>query len=55
MVPKHYAIRSESHKLIHYYQFDEWEFFDLNKDPWKKTIFIPMNCKRKRLIGSWKT
>ena len=36
MVPKHYAIRSESHKLIHYYQFDEWEFFDLNKDPLEK-------------------
>ena len=33
MVPKHYGIRTLSHKLIHYYQFNEWELFDLEKDP----------------------
>ena len=33
MVPKHYGIRTSSHKLIHYYQFNEWELFDLDKDP----------------------
>ena len=33
MVPKHYGIRTLSHKLIHYYQFNEWELFDLDKDP----------------------
>ena len=33
MVPKHRGIRSLSQKLIHYYQFDEWELFDLSKDP----------------------
>jgi arylsulfatase A-like enzyme len=33
MVPKHRGVRSLSQKLIHYYQFDEWEFFDLSKDP----------------------
>ena len=36
MVPKHYAIRNETHKLIHYYQFNEWEYFDLVKDPLEK-------------------
>jgi hypothetical protein len=33
MVPKHRGIRTLSQKLIHYYQFDEWELFDLSKDP----------------------
>jgi arylsulfatase A-like enzyme len=32
MVPKHRGIRTLSQKLIHYYQFDEWELFDLAKD-----------------------
>ncbi len=31
---RHYGIRNERYKLIHYYYpFDEWEFFDLEKDP----------------------
>ena len=33
MVAKHYGIRNERYKLIHYHQFDEWEFFDILKDP----------------------
>ena len=33
MVAKHIGIRTSSHKLIHYYQFNEWELFDLDKDP----------------------
>ena len=33
MVARHYGIRSNRHKLIYYYQFDEWEFFDLETDP----------------------
>jgi arylsulfatase A-like enzyme len=33
MVAKHYGIRTSQHKLIHFYQFDEWEFYDLQKDP----------------------
>lgn len=33
-VAPHYGVRSETgYKLIHYYQTDEWELFDLNKDP----------------------
>jgi uncharacterized protein YktA (UPF0223 family) len=26
-------VRGERYKLIHFYQFDEWEFYDLEKDP----------------------
>jgi len=33
MVAPHYGIRTKMHKLIRYYKFDEWEFYDLNKDP----------------------
>lgn len=32
-VAKHYGVRTEQHKLIHYYDLDEWELFDLEKDP----------------------
>ena len=33
MVAKHYGLRSPKYKIIHYYQFDEWELFDLINDP----------------------
>ena len=33
MVPKHNGVRGERYKLIHFYEFDEWEFYDLQKDP----------------------
>ncbi len=34
MAARHYGIRDERYKLIHYYfPTDEWEFFDLEKDP----------------------
>ena len=34
MVPRHYGIRTERYKLIHFYQFgNEWELFDLESDP----------------------
>lgn len=29
----HYGVRTESHKLIHYWKQDEWELFDLAADP----------------------
>ena len=33
-VKKHYGVRTSSYKLIHYYdEVDEWEMFDLKKDP----------------------
>jgi arylsulfatase A-like enzyme len=33
MVQRHYGVRTGRHKLIHYYLIDEWELFDLEKDP----------------------
>ncbi|MFN4259294.1 MAG: sulfatase [Gemmataceae bacterium] len=33
MVQRHYGVRTDRHKLIHYYLIDEWELFDLQKDP----------------------
>ncbi len=34
MVDRHYGIRTDRYKLIHYYGYtDEWEFFDLQLDP----------------------
>jgi arylsulfatase A-like enzyme len=32
-VPRHYGVRTDRYKLIHYYQLDEWELFDLQTDP----------------------
>lgn len=32
-VPPHYGIRTERYKLINYYTRNEWELFDLEKDP----------------------
>ncbi|MEM7199964.1 MAG: sulfatase [Planctomycetota bacterium] len=32
-VAKHFGVRTARHKLIRYYQLDEWELFDLDQDP----------------------
>lgn len=32
-VQKHYGVRTERYKLIHFYPVDEWELYDLQKDP----------------------
>ncbi|MYJ95276.1 MAG: DUF4976 domain-containing protein, partial [Proteobacteria bacterium] len=32
-VPRHYGVRSDRYKLIHYYDLGEWELFDLERDP----------------------
>ncbi|MHC4133250.1 MAG: sulfatase/phosphatase domain-containing protein, partial [Planctomycetota bacterium] len=37
-VKRHYGIRTERYKLIHfYYDIDCWELFDLKKDPLELT------------------
>jgi arylsulfatase A-like enzyme len=33
MVRRHYGVRTERYKLIYYYEIDEWELFDLERDP----------------------
>ena len=30
---RHYGVRTDRYKLIHYYNIDEWELFDLESDP----------------------
>ena len=33
-VKRHYGVRTEDYKLIHFYNdIDEWELYDLKKDP----------------------
>ena len=32
-VQPHYGVRTERYKLIHFYGIDEWELYDLEKDP----------------------
>ncbi len=33
MVQRQYGVRDSRHKLIHYYEVDKWELFDLERDP----------------------
>jgi arylsulfatase A-like enzyme len=33
MVPRHNGVRTETHKLIHFFNFDQWELYDLKNDP----------------------
>jgi len=32
-VPRHYGVRTDRYKLIHFYKIGEWELFDLQNDP----------------------
>jgi len=32
-VKRHLGVRTDRYKLIHFYRIDEWELFDLEKDP----------------------
>jgi arylsulfatase A-like enzyme len=45
-VARHYGVRTERYKLIHYYREDEWELFDLKNDPQEmKSIYAdPANA-----------
>ena len=36
----HVALRSDRYKIIYYYTVDEWEFYDLNKDPGEQKNLI---------------
>ena len=33
MVPRHFGVRTDKLKLMKFYEFDEWEFYDLENDP----------------------
>ena len=32
-VPRHCGIRTDRYKLMHFYRFGQWEFYDLHSDP----------------------
>ena len=54
-VQPHYGIRTKKYKLIHfYYNIDEWELFDLEKDPNELNNIIN-NPENKELINKLKT
>lgn len=43
-VQRHYGVRTDQHKLIHYYQAAEWELFDLKADPGeRKNVYADKN------------
>lgn len=48
MVRRHCGIRTAQHKLIHFYNLGEWEFFDLEKDvrEMQSTYDDPVNADR---------
>ncbi len=37
LVRRHYGVRTQRYKLMHFYNLDEWELFDLEKDPREMT------------------
>lgn len=37
MVRRHYGVRTQRYKLIHFYNVDEWELYDLEADPREMT------------------
>ena len=48
-VPRHNGIRTDRYKLINFYEFGEWEFYDLKTDPDElKNLYG--NPKKKELI-----
>ncbi|MDA7922499.1 sulfatase [Verrucomicrobiales bacterium] len=48
-VARHYGVTTGKHKLIHYYQLDEWELFDLEKDPDElKSVYDDADYAEKR-------
>lgn len=53
-VKKHFGIRTDRYKLIHFYNdIDEWELFDLKKDPYELNNLYP-SAQSKNLSDSLK-
>jgi arylsulfatase A-like enzyme len=36
-VRRHYGVRDQRYKLIHFYNLDEWELYDLAEDGWSSS------------------
>ena len=54
-VQPHYGIRNERYKLIHfYYDIDQWELYDLKKDPEELNNMYPSK-KESKLVSKLKS
>jgi len=53
-VRRHYGVRTEQYKLIHYYNLEEWELFDLRADP-DEMVNLYNDPAQQPLIESLKT
>ena len=54
-VQPHYGIRNERYKLIHfYYDMDQWELYDLKKDP-NELNNIYVSKKESKLVSKLKS
>jgi len=63
-VPRHYGVRTDRYKLIHYYDNGQWELFDLAQDPQElkniyddtaaKAVREQMHAELERLRGRYK-
>jgi hypothetical protein len=47
-VRPHHGIRTETHKLMQYYTVDEWEMYDLSRDPEETTFMKFRNTRQLR-------
>ena len=56
-VRRHYGVRTDRYKLIHFYNLDEWELFDLDKDPnelqsvYDHPEYAPVVARMKKELG----
>ena len=50
-MPRHEGIRNRRYKLISFYEYDTWEFYDLHKDPNELSNFIGDPSMRAKIAG----
>ena len=50
-MPRHEGIRNRRYKLISFYEYDTWEFYDLHKDPNELSNLIGDPSMRAKIEG----
>jgi len=48
-VPRHYGVRTDRYKLIHFYKLGTWEFYDLGTDPDELHNLITDSAEQNRI------